>query len=162
MTEGNPYDAIISSLSVRDDVLRFNERLSAVIDNLYSTRETLSDTLAANFSHEKKAAIEAILAAEHVPLSDPAALQRALEKIKSTLLALPVLEIAVAAEITEEGVKTIRDWVLTNTGKGTLLEIRIKPEIVAGVQLSLNGMYKDYSIAKHIDTVLQAQPHQTS
>ena len=46
----------------------------------------------------------------------------------------------------------LKDWVNTNIKKDILVDFEFDPMLLGGAQVIYNGRYKDYSLAKSLDT----------
>src|SRR3989344_9045634 len=76
-------------------------------------------------------------------------------KLKSQLQGLPRIEIELAFSPREEFVGKIARFIRESTNSVQVLDIKVKPSILAGATFGSNGQYKDYSFSSRLADVLK-------
>ena len=75
--------------------------------------------------------------------------------LKSNLGKLPKMEIELAFSPDKSFIKKIVDFVREATNTEVILDINVKPNILAGVTIGYKGKFKDYSFSAKLDEVLK-------
>jgi F0F1-type ATP synthase delta subunit len=69
-----------------------------------------------------------------------------LKNLKQAIKALPVVGLTLAFTPNEELTKKISTWLSSRLANHVLINLTIKPEIMAGAIIEYKGRYKDYSL----------------
>ncbi len=125
----------------------FATRLNGIIDTMYTTDFNLEKSLSSQFSIVKRDAFLKLMRENNVNTGSVNDLQDFFKKIQEGLSNIPVVSLTVAFEPSEETLRTFSQWFVSNINKQVLFDIHIDPSIIAGVQITYNGKFKDYSIA---------------
>lgn len=148
--EKSDYSALTNTLISKEDASDLILRLDEAIAGLFKSKGSLDEHLAQVFSHAEKDAITAILTAQKIELTDITAIEKVLEHIKKEIQKIPVLELTLSIQPTEKFVRHIQNWVENNATGKVLVETKVDRSIIAGVVMSINGYYHDYSLGKMI------------
>ncbi len=93
-----------------------------------------------------------ILAKEYgVHMQNESEVQQFIEKVIKYLQEAKEVTLTIAFEPTEATVHAISQWLLTQTKKPLIIDIRTDPHIIAGVIIGYNGFYKDLSYKKILE-----------
>lgn len=79
-------------------------------------------------------------------------------RLKEKLLNLPKVKIEIAFEPSEEFVKKISDFINSSAKEKIILEISVKPSIIAGATIERGGIFRDYSYADKLEAVIKSKP----
>lgn len=77
------------------------------------------------------------------------------EKLKNYLQKLPRISLELAFNPTEKFVNKISKYLIESSDNSPILDIQVKPQILAGTTIEKDGVFKDYSFATRLDQVLK-------
>ena len=80
--------------------------------------------------------------------------QEFFKELKSHLLSLPKVKMELAFDPEPAFVKKISEFVGKSLNSPAVLDISVKPAIIAGATIEFNGMFKDYSYKDKLEQVL--------
>jgi len=94
-------------------------------------------------------------------LNDQADAQRLIQQLIYIFRLVPVAEITVPSPLTNKMIVKICRWWRATTNKAVILNIKIDPDLIAGIRIGFEGKYIDYSLStwlqdkgkKHLDKV---------
>lgn len=94
-------------------------------------------------------------------LNDQGDAQRLIQQLIYILRQVSVAEVTVPAPITNKMIIKICRWWRATSNKAVILNIKIDPDLIAGIRIGFEGKYIDYSLStwlqekgkKHLDKV---------
>jgi len=78
-----------------------------------------------------------------------------LEKLKKYLSSLPEVKLEIAFSPSNEFLKKINQWFNEKLAQKVILDLTINPKIVGGIVIEYKGNWRDYSLAKRIDKLIE-------
>ena len=78
-----------------------------------------------------------------------------LHELRDYLQNLPKIRFELAFKPSSEFIKKMAVFIRSNLGKTIVLDIEVKPAILAGVTIEYNGNYKDYSYSGKLEELLK-------
>lgn len=143
-----PLGRYIKTTADADD---FRHTLDNLGDSLYKTDHT-AEAAIHNLIPYDQAAFIAKLAAQHtVNMDNKADVQKFLGELRDAITALPVVQISLAFSPKAKVIGLIHDWFYRTFRKMVILDIIVKPDLLAGSIISYNGKYYDYSLGKETE-----------
>lgn len=128
----------------------FLETLEQARRELFTNQTTPSDLLAKHFPSEVVAAIMQYFSANGINTSDISDVDSDIKKLLVDLNSYKSLKLATAIDLSEHIVKELFMWVSEKVGPNVILDLRVKPYIIGGAEISYNGKYIDCSIRNKI------------
>jgi hypothetical protein len=133
-------------LTTKSQANDFSARCTAISDKVYETDFNLEDELQKEFGFNKSQKFISLLRDNNVAVGTSADLKNFFTKITQTVNSLPVTTLELAIEPDNEILKSISDWFLLNLKKQVLVEVEIKPDLIAGAAVNFKGKRHDFSI----------------
>lgn len=140
----------ISFLKTESDAHDFMSKIDTLCDTAFTAKTTVEKKSNELFSYEGKKLLLSWCKINNIDLKDPLQTQEALHALKEYMAGLPVIGIQLAFPPTEYVVKSMIDWCSLYLKKRVLLDISVNPTLIAGIILSVNGRYKDYSVKEKL------------
>src|SRR5579859_356027 len=138
--------------------LRTHRDASDMVANLTSVHSHLFDEslspeklLLKEVPYELAEIIQKIAIEGGVDLNDKMAVDTFLQELEEAISHIPVMTINLARSPKQELLDTVTNWWVTNFKTHILLDIRVDPTIIAGMQIYFNGKYKDYSLRRQLE-----------
>jgi F0F1-type ATP synthase delta subunit len=78
-----------------------------------------------------------------------------LEELKQYLQKIPQIRIQVARTLPDSFLEQISSWLKNNTKEKLILNIVFNPKIVGGAIIEYKGEYRNYSLAKNINKIIE-------
>lgn len=138
----------------KSEAIDFSKRLAVISAKLYQTNFNLEKEVLAEFGLMKKDKFISLLQENEVSTASVPALKDFFEKVQQTASTLPVLSLTLAFEPQEQTLSLLSQWFLLNIKKQVLFDITVNPSLIAGISLSYQGKYKDFSIKQKFDTLV--------
>lgn len=130
------------------DFLALSDEFSTL---LFDTHGTFQEKLDHVFPERWNTAIKQYFVELKVDTANPSRVEEALRELKERLIALPSVTVELAIDPTPEMIKMIRNTFVELKLSASVLEISVRPDIIAGVRITSNGRYKDYSVKRHLE-----------
>ena len=135
--------------ATKEDIDIFDAEIDELLEGLYesgseSFENVLAEKVRARVAEQLRDLIEKSGASEEELLKN---MQKEIEKIK-------VLKITIAFEPTYATIVRISQWVKQNISNYTVIQTIYDKEIVGGVVVEYEGNYRDYSLKKNFQTLL--------
>lgn len=116
--------------------------------------DLLSNRLKGKVSALFEESLAKLEAAKNVPAPQEARVEY-FRELKEYLQNLPKVKIELAFEPREEFVKKISDFINKDSKEKSVLDISIKPAILAGATIEHRGIFKDYSYPDKLRNVIK-------
>lgn len=131
------FSKIVGAVATKEDALLWLDEIQMVEDSLYKV----------GGEHALSAIREssARLLEEVTKEGDK---KGVLEELRKVLGSLNYVQLEVAKELSRGGVGRVKEWIESNVGKETKLDVVVNPSLVAGVRVIYKGRVYDYSINK--------------
>ena len=138
------------------------EQLNLILADIAEAERYSYDSEAKDFSRSLKGkvsnAFEELVRKLEKERIIPASLEERSDyfaELKSQLQSLPKIEIELAFSPREEFINKISRFIRESTNSVQVLDIKVKPSILAGATFGYNGQYKDYSFSSRLADVLK-------
>jgi F0F1-type ATP synthase delta subunit len=148
---------IYSTVYTRQDLVLFYKEMDQVINSIFKTQSSFSESSSAVLGMVKKEKIDNYLLEKKVDLNNPVKLKEALEKIKIIGKSFPVVNLTLAFEPTEKILKDVNIWFIKRLNTKVILEISLERKFIGGAYISLDGKYKDYSLEEKINKYFESK-----
>lgn len=147
------YSDILSAINSTSDIRLLKQEVGVLLDSLYSSKSSEFDkTLDAKVRESVSQSIKDALQKNNV---DP---EEFLKGLLQEVDKLAVLRLTLSFEPSKLFMDKLGDWVETNIGQKTVLDIRIDKAIIGGAVVEFKGHYFDFSLRKKTDDVLRKLP----
>jgi len=143
------YSEILSVLYTKEQAEDFMAQLDFLAGKIFNKNTNMSKLINEIFAQEIKEKLELILEKNNINLSEFSSAQPFLRNLKQAVKSLPVVGLTLAFEPQEELIKKISSWLSLSLPTHTLINLSVKPEILAGAIIEYQGRYRDYSITNN-------------
>jgi len=141
-------------IKTKEDLILFLEELSLAQQAAFrKDKDLLSEKLKGKINEELKNFLERMEKKGMISKS-PERQCSFLEKIKKHLLSLPEIRLEIAFSPSSEFLKKIDLWFKEELGRKIILDLTVNPKIVGGAIIEYQGNWRDYSLAKEIDELI--------
>lgn len=152
------FDQIISKVRLKSEMTSVLVCLDEFVNDFFAPKgstnvQTVFDGLPAELAQLLK---EAFLT-ETVTHENQAIVNKKVESLKDKLRTMPTIQLTLAFQPDEEAVQLFSDWVKTNVGPQTIIDLQFDKTIVGGALIVSGGQYKDYSVRKKLSGRFQIQ-----
>jgi len=146
------YSELFSLARTQDEVDLLRQELKLLSDSLFQRQGAFEEVLTKKIRAKTANVVRKIFASAEINNKE-----KFFEEIIGSFGQLKQLELIVAFEPREETVERIWEWVAKNMGAGIVLNIRVDPGIGAGTILDYQGVYRNYSLKKLLESVFESQ-----
>jgi len=149
-----PLEEFTEKINTKEELIFYLEGLSQAQQAAFREgRALLSEKLKGKISKELKNFFEKM--EEKGMLSkNPEQQYSFLEKIKKYLLSLPEVKLEIAFSPSNDFLKNISLWFKEELGQKVILDLTVNPKIVGGAIIEYQGNWRDYSLAREIDKLI--------
>lgn len=148
----------VYTVSDLNNYIRLLDNLKPVI---FKQTNNLSETLQQELPPKLANYISTYAETTNLNLNDQTDAQRLLQQIIYVLHLVPIAEITVPVPLTNKQIVKICQWWREKTDKAVVLNVKINPDLIAGIRIGFEGKYVDYSLStwlqekgkKHLDKV---------
>ncbi|MCD6528259.1 F0F1 ATP synthase subunit delta [bacterium] len=149
------FEELAEKIKTKEELIFYLEELSQAQQAVFKGgRILLSEKLKGKISEEFKKFLEKM--EERKMLSkNPDQQYSFLEKIKKYLLSLPEVKLEIAFSPSNEFLKKISLWFEKKLNQKVILDLTVNPKIVGGAIIEYQGNWRDYSLAKEIDKLIE-------
>lgn len=84
--------------------------------------------------------------------SDRGSVESLLDQLENKLKKLKEIDLTIAFTPSKSSIEKIYSWVSRNLGVNIVINLNIDPELLAGAIINFNGIYKELSLKKLIET----------
>lgn len=130
-----PFSHIIT----KHDVIVLERELDVLLESIYKS-PGFEETLKTQVRKDTASGIEEVV--------KDADIEKTLRKLKKKLEEMEFVQITIAFDPSSENISKLSDWVKNNIDKNILIDLRVRPYIVAGATISYKGKYADYTLTK--------------
>ena len=120
---------------------------------VFETNFNPETALLEQFGIEKKEAFMTILRNNKVNAESRLAIKDFIEKVQQKIETMPVLSLVLAFEPDNATLQGLSQWLILNTNKQVLFDIKIDRTLIGGASIYSNGKYLDFSIKPVFDKV---------
>lgn len=145
--------------TTRSQANDFAVRLSGIIDQMYTTTFNLEKSLTTQFGIQKADIFLKLLREHNINTASIQATQDFFKKIQEAVSNLSVVSLVIAFEPSDETIKALAQWFIFNLNKQVLFDIQVDHRIIAGVKITCNGKFKDYSLGPLFDNLVKQMLH---
>lgn len=132
----------------------FCAEISFILNNLYNVGNTSIDQILTKHSSKATAGIiKKILINNKVLPTDFSNAEKILNALIDQVKRMKIIKLTLAIDPNDELVGKISAWVNENMEKNTLLDISRDESILGGAILSIDGVYKDFSLKKKLSDI---------
>lgn len=141
-------DTLSELVETKDEADALIAQLEQVGDALYSQNVSLEVIADHILLPSKKERLLTLMKQQAWNTKEKKEILTFLELLQSSIRNLPLLRLTLSYEPEQKTIQGIREWCYKTLGIIPLLEIAIDPRIIGGCLLTVEGMYKDYSVKK--------------
>lgn len=135
-----------------EEAALLDEELAELEKKLYTSSVISLEKLLGDARASTSALLTQSLKGETAPTRD--VLLKTINSLQEQLTSLPVVQITIAREPSNNTIDIIAAWFASNVGE-LLLTIFVNPKLIAGIQIAFKGRYKDLSLVTKIDEFLK-------
>lgn len=148
-------DSLASFFMTRERFEAFLSQLEAVKVELFVGNHPSQVDAVLNkcFSKEITDAITAKLTTSAKNMSDVHEVDSGITTLLNELSNYKFLKLSTAIDLSESFIKELFMWVYENVGHDVILDLRTKPYILGGIELSYEGKYVDLTIKSKLEKV---------
>jgi hypothetical protein len=150
------FDKFIENIYTREDLSVLLDQIEEAMRWVYKGGEVpLSEKISGATSEEFRLIIADLEEEGKFPtnLEDQATF---FKRLKKYLEDLPTIKITLAFAPSKEFLADLASFLQKEVGQKAILEIIIKEELVGGAIVEYNGEYRDYSLARKLDEVIES------
>lgn len=134
----------------------FIQRISRVVDTLYTANFDLEKILAEQLGLQKKDRLMKLFFENNINTGDKDAVRDFLQKIITAATAIPTVELTLAFEPTEEILMSLSQWFMMQLKKQAIFAVKVDYSLIGGAIITFNGKYKDCSLKSVFEKVISA------
>lgn len=143
------YSELLSIIQTTDDLKIFKRELQDLRGSLFNANEDFNSVLNSKVRKDISQIIGKILAEQKIDS------KTLLDNIESETEKLKVVKITLAFEPSAQSLAAIYQWFLDNIGQNVILDIYHNPNILGGVQVSMDGKYFDGSLISKVNEIIK-------
>lgn len=132
----------------------FLHTLDLVAESLYKSNETAEEVIQRALPYEQYTMLIQLAMAQGTNMANKASVRDFLYALQQTLKSVPVVQIDLAIQPKIKLISLIHEWFFRNYNKMVILDIKVKPHVIAGAVISYNGKYYDNSLGKASEEML--------
>lgn len=141
-----------SLLTIEDKVAMLEAIGKLKLVQFSTNPEAMATTLATDIPYEVATALSGVLQAETPP---------SFEEIETWLTKLPVVHLTLAFAPSRRQLQDYQEILQTEGHYETvLLQVSVNPRLLAGVQVEIQGAYRDFSLQTAIDSFVHTPAYQ--
>jgi len=143
---------LLNTLITIQDMNKFKKNIDTLSNSLFKTHANLKRKINQLFTPNQAHPLYKILINKKINLVKNAdSGQEFLQNLIIMLDSFPVLHLTFATTLPEQNLIQIADWLSSNSKSKIILDITIDKNIIGGILIYQNGIYKDYSIKNKIE-----------
>ncbi len=132
------------------DADAFFWQLDELVNSIYSQKMDLDSYLKTIMSYEKKEQFEQLMSANAINKTNSTDMQNFITSLKETISALPLIELSLPIQPTENMLDMMAEWFRKNYQRSVLFKIEVDPTLIAGAIIGSGGLARDYTLKKYI------------
>lgn len=140
---------ILENLHTKKQADQFVQNIDSFISSLYRKGRN-TNKLQSVFSLEQSEQILDVMEKQKISINDNDKCQQFFESLMEIVSKINTVELTIAFDPKLSQVQKIANWINNNSKQKLFLNIIVDPKIIGGVQIGLNGMYKDKSLKTKI------------
>lgn len=142
----------LTAIKTKQDADKLDDELDLVLGSLFKSAQDLEGTLEKSIDIETCQALK-----KDYPDfgKDPTETRKILENLKESLKKLKVLKLHISVSPTQEIIDKIHNWTKENLLQKVLIDFIKDESLLGGAAIEFDGLYKDLSLKKTLDEVLQ-------
>jgi F0F1-type ATP synthase delta subunit len=144
-------DKLIEDIYSEQQVWDLLERLDILENGLFGKKK-FSESLDDLFSEDKKKAMLYLIKEEKIEETDSQGMAKFVEKIKEEIKKISTVTLELAFEPSTTMIKKWGAEIVKEINKKIFVKIVINRQLLAGVKISFDGKFADYSIRKILNT----------
>ena len=148
------FEPFVAGLKTGSDLAILLDDIQAVRKLLYEMGPDLDAAIKSGTSGLFGQGFENLKKQNKVP-GEVGDFEKFLTGLEQVCKALPKVRVTLAFEPSGEFTSELSDWFGAACGGKGLLEVNVRPQILAGLQLEYNGKYKDFSYGAKLGEVLE-------
>lgn len=141
---------IFETIYTKEQLMYFVSELTSFGSSLYNAKNNTDGCLKQSFSVSDKELLLRLMKINAVSITNHLAVAAFIEQLKETLNSVPLMQLTLSFNPSENQVQTFSSWISTNCQKQVLLDIAYDPRIIGGAIIAFNGKYANYSLQKKL------------
>lgn len=143
------YSDLLSQLTTSRDVALLREEIQALQTSLFKVKgETFEKVLKSKLRASVAEWITATLAKYEGKK------EKFLEDLLKEIEALPMVQVEIAFEPSQEALEQIHTWVVEQIGQNALIDVHIQSDLLGGATVSYQGKYFDGSLKENLQGII--------
>lgn len=155
MSAANPKEDLTNLFKTKTQAEDFSRRIGRVTQKVYETDFDLGKALLEEVGPKIRDEFMIILMNNHIDPANRASLKKFMESLREDIKNMEVLGLTLAFQPKEHTLSLISDWLMLNLGSQVLLDIKVDPDLVAGVAVDFRGKHTENSIKAKINSTLE-------
>jgi len=148
------FEDLAKKIKTKEELIFYLEELSRAQQAVFKQGGVLlSEKLKGKISEELKNFFER-MEKKGMLSKNPEQQYSFLEKIKKYLLSLSEVKLEIAFSPSNDFLKEISLWFKEELGQKVILDLTVNPKIVGGAIIEYQGNWRDYSLAREIDKLI--------
>ena len=148
------FEDLAKKIKTKEELIFYLEELSRAQQAVFKQGGVLlSEKLKGKISEELKNFFER-MEKKGMLSKNPEQQYSFLEKIKKYLLSLSEVKLEIAFSPSNDFLKEISLWFEKELGQKVILDLTVNPKIVGGAIIEYQGNWRDYSLAREIDKLI--------
>lgn len=152
------FDQIIAKLRLKSEATLALVCIDEFLTNFFTPNDNVNLEQLFNKlpSEVSKMFIDIFLKTPVTP-ENKLALKARAEALAEKIRACQVVQMTLAFQPDDSAISLFADWIKKNVSVDTIIDMQFDQSIVGGAQIVSGGMYKDYSVRKHLAGRFQIQ-----
>ena len=151
------FDSITKDVQTTDQRDAFLEQVEETSRWIYKGgKRVLSEKIKGAVSEEFRKLIVDLETSRQIPTGGADA-KEFLEDLEKYLNKRVVVKLTLAFLPSQDFLEKLGVWFKKQTGKGSIFDVQVKEEIIAGCLFEYAGEYRDYSLASKLDAALEKE-----
>lgn len=153
-----PFSDFLSNLQTSEDAEKLTEELQTLSSSLYKTgKRSFENILKTDIRKTTAQALGKLLENNQITKDQRRPIQTLLAQIESSIASMQKVEIIISFEPTESFLTRLHTFLQDSFSKPVLLSLKTDSRIIGGAISIQNGLYRDFSLKKKIDSFFENQ-----
>ncbi len=149
------FKQLLDEIITIQDINQFKQDLDLLSNSLFKTHANLKRKINQLFTPYQSQLLYKILTSKKINfVKNAESGQEFIQDLQAYLDSLPILHLTLATLLPQQNLMQISDWLNTDTKSKIILDIVIDKNIIGGILIYQNGIYKDYSLKNQLDNTI--------
>jgi F0F1-type ATP synthase delta subunit len=143
------YSELLSTLTTSRDVALLRQEIQALQTSLFKVKgETFEKVL----KTQVRASVAEWISTTLEKYEGKK--EKFLEDLLKEIEALPMIQVEIAFEPSQEALEQIHAWAVEQVGQNALIDVSIQPDLLGGATISYQGKYFDGSLKENLQELI--------